>query len=95
MIVIKALSSFQENTQSSDQKPDVWNSFTKQTKQFLCTSNSQLKGPETKKPNKEQENRHNNYHVPAMKEQLTATQQEDKTFKKYDTHQLSPKQTLI
>ena len=49
MIEIKALSFFQGNPQICDQKPDSYNSFTKQTQQFPCTSNAWLKGPETKK----------------------------------------------
>ena len=64
---------FEGHPQSSDQKPDFWNSFTKQVQQFLCTSNTWLKGLETKKAKKEHRNRHNNYYVAAMKEQLTAT----------------------
>ena len=43
MTEIKALSLFQGNPQSSDQKPDFWNSSTKQTQ----------KGPGTKKSKKE------------------------------------------
>ena len=42
MTEIKALSLFQGNPQSSDQKPDFWNSSTKQTQ----------KGPGTKKSKK-------------------------------------------
>ena len=33
-----------------------WNSFTQHTQQFLCTSNSYLKGAETKKIKKNQQN---------------------------------------
>ena len=47
MIEIKALSLFQGNPRSSDQEPDFWNSFTKQTQPFACTSNAQLKKPES------------------------------------------------
>ena len=43
MTEIKALSLFQGNPQSSDQKPDFWNSSTKQTQ----------KGPGTKKSKEE------------------------------------------
>ena len=59
MIEIKALSYFQGNPQSSVHKPNFWNSFTKQTQQFQCTSNVKLSRKETKKAKKEQENRHN------------------------------------
>ena len=37
MTEIKVLSVLQGNPESSDQKPDIWNSF---TEQFLCTSNT-------------------------------------------------------
>ena len=40
----------------------LFKTFTWQTQQFLCSSNSQLKGSETKKRNKKQRNRHNSYH---------------------------------
>ena len=63
---IKALSLFQGNPKSWDEEPDFWNSFTKQTQQFLCTNNTELKGLETKKAKNEQRNIHN-YHAPAIK----------------------------
>ena len=68
-------SPFFKEIQSREQKPDFWNSFTKQTQQFLCTSKCLLKGTRDKESQKqEQRNRCNNYHAPVMKEQLRTTQ---------------------
>ena len=54
---IKALSLFQGNPKSSDENL---------TQQFLCTSNTELKGLETKKAKNEQRNRHK-HHAPVIK----------------------------
>ena len=43
---------------------------------------------------KEHRNRQNNYHAPVTKEQLITAQKQNKKLKKYDTHPLSPTQTL-
>ena len=82
VIQIQQISLFQGNPQRGDQKVKFWNSFTKQSQQFLCTSNIQLKRPETKKIEKEQGNRHNNYHVLNMKEQLTTIKKQNKKIEK-------------
>ena len=87
MIENKALFFFQGNPQSSDLKPDFWNSFTKQTQQFLCTSNAQLKGPGTKKAKKEQWNRHKLSCTNHERTINNSTKTEQKV-KKYDTHPL-------
>ena len=52
MIVIKALSLFHGNPQTSDLKPDFWNCF-KKKQHFPCTSNTQLKGSEKEKAKKD------------------------------------------
>ena len=54
VIEITALSLFHGNSQSRDQKPDFWNSFTKQIQKFLRPGNAKLKEPETKEAKKEQ-----------------------------------------
>ena len=54
VIKIKAPYFFQAHSQNSDQKPDFLNDFTKQTPQFLSTSNALLNGPETKTAKREQ-----------------------------------------
>ena len=54
---IKTLSLFQGNPQNNDQITDFKNSFTQQIQQFICNSNSQLKGPETKKKEKKRKNK--------------------------------------
>ena len=46
---IKTLSLFQGNPQNNHQITDFKNSFTQQIQQFICYSNPQLKGPESKK----------------------------------------------
>ena len=61
MIETKAISHLKGNPQSSDHKLDfwrdlTWHSFTEQTQQFLCTGNTLLKGPGTKKRKKAQIN---------------------------------------
>ena len=67
MIEIKTLSLFQGNPQNNDHMSDFWNSFTQQIQQFLCTRNSYLKEPETKKIKKKQINRHNSHDLLANK----------------------------
>ena len=80
MTVIKALSLFHGNPQTSDLKPDFWNCF-KKKQHCPCTSNTQLKGSEKKKGKKIQSNRHMNYHVPTMTEQLKIAQKQNKREK--------------
>ena len=82
-------SRIQGNHQICDVKPAFWNSFTKQTQHFLCTSNALFKWPETIKAKKEQRNWRNNHHAPLMNERLTTTQKQKKNYKKYNTHTLS------
>ena len=88
MIVIKALSLFHGNPQTSDLKPDFWNCFKK--KHFPCTSNTQLKGSEKEKAKKVQWKKHKNYNVPTMTEQLTIAQKQKEKWKSYATLPLSP-----
>ena len=52
---IKILSFLQQNPQNNDRITDFSNSFTQQTQQFLCKSNSYLKGPQTTKSKKKTE----------------------------------------
>ena len=73
-----------------DQEPDFWNSFTKQTQQFPCPSNTSLRGPEPKTGKKEQLNRHNKLSCTNHKRTITNSSKTAKNRKKHDTHPLFP-----
>ena len=79
VIEMKTLSLFSENPQSNDHMSDFWNRFTQQTQQFLCTSNSWLKGAETKKIKERQRNRHNNHHCSSHLNKETENVREQNT----------------
>ena len=83
MIEIKALPLFQGSPQISDQKSDFWNSFTKQTQQFPCSSNTPNKrGQRQGKQKRNNEIDTNKLSCTSHEKQLTTAQKQKEKQKK-------------